>query len=662
MAKKTPTPCGAWPSPITTDLIVAKGTRLGSVRVDGDAVTWLELRPTEAGRSVLVRRDGSGETTDVTPAPWNVRTRVHEYGGGAYAVRDGVVVFAHFADQRLRRLAPGEAEPSLVCDVEGLRHADLELVPDGRLLAVEEDHRGEGEAIARIVAFAPPPGSDQPGAGWTRTVLVEGDDFYAAPRLSPDGRSLAFIAWSHPNMPWDGTELRVLALDEAGRPGATETIAGGPDGDAAPREPESVAEPRWSPGGVLHFVTDRSGWWTIHRRRAGTVEPVHLREAEFSGPHWIFGLTSFDFLDESRIVTRFTDAGRWRLGVIEADGSLRAIDTGFTELDDLRALPGGARIVARAASPTSAIRIVTIDLGTGAHEVLASSGDVDLDVAFIATGEAVEFPTTGGLAAHGILYRPTNRDACPLPDERPPLLVLSHGGPTGATTTALTFAIQFWTSRGFAVLDVNYGGSTGYGRDYRRRLDGQWGVVDVDDCCAGARHLVDRGEVDGERLAIRGGSAGGYTTLCALTFRDVFQVGASHYGVSDLEALCRDTHKFESRYGDRLVGPLPESTALYRERSPIHHTDRLAVPVILFQGLEDAVVPPSQAEVMVEALTKKGIPVAYVPFEGEQHGFRKAENIKRALEAELLFYGRVLGFEPADAIEPVEIANLGGGR
>ena len=645
----TPAPCGSWKSPITTDQIVAGTFTLRTVQPDGDAIYWIEARPSEGGRNVIVRCAPGAATVDVTPPPWNARTRVHEYGDGAFCVKDGVVWFTSF-DQRLYRLGRSGGEPRPLTP-EGLRYADACVdAARGRLYAIEEDHTGEGEARNRVVAI----GADD-GA---RVVIAEGDDFYAAPRLSPDGGELAFIAWNHPDMPWDATELRTVAIGADGAFSAPARLLGGPG--------ESVGEPRWAPDGTLYFVTDRNGWWNLHRRvpsdqhdaAGGTVESVCSLEAEMSGPHWKFGVRSFDFLSADRAVCAIGENGRRSLAVVDLrKGKLSPVEAGYTEYDDVHAL-GEHDVVLLAASPWQETALVRIDLATGESDQIRRSSEVKVAEGYLAPPEPIEFPTEGGLTAHGFYYRPTNADFTVPEGERPPLLVFSHGGPTGATSTALRLGIQYWTSRGIAVLDVNYGGSTGYGRAYRERLKGQWGVVDVQDCVAGARFLVERGEVDAARLAIRGGSAGGYTTLCALTFTDVFAAGASHFGVSDLEALARDTHKFESRYLDGLLGPLPEAKAVYEARSPIHHVERLSCPLILFQGLEDRVVPPNQAEMMFEALKKKGIPVAYVPFEGEQHGFRKAESIKRALEGELYFYGKVFGFEPADAIEPVKIENL----
>jgi len=450
-------------------------------------------------------------------------------------------------------------------------------------------------------------------------------------------------------MPWDGTELWVGELKADGSLGPSECVAGAVD--------ESIFQPQWSPDGVLYFVSDRTGWWNLYRWRDGRIKPLCEMAAEFGRPQWVFGMSTYAFESANCVICTYTQQGAWRLASLDtATQKLELIETPYTEIEGLRAASG--RVVFAAGSPTEAASIVQLDLATRQIEVLRRSSGTVVDAGYVSMPQAIEFPTEGGLTAHAFFYAPQNCDYIAPCGERPPLLVRSHGGPTAATSTTLAWEIQYWTSRGIAVLDVNYGGSTGYGRAYRQRLNDQWGIVDVDDCVNATRYLVQRGEVDGKRLAIRGGSAGGYTTLCALTFRDVFQAGASYFGVSDLEALTKDTHKFESRYLDRLVGPYPRRRDLYQERSPIHFADRLSCPVILFQGLEDKVVPPSQAELMVEALQAKGVPVAYIPFEGEQHGFRRAESIKRALEAELYFYSQVFSFELADPVEAVPIENL----
>jgi dipeptidyl aminopeptidase/acylaminoacyl peptidase len=635
-------PYGSWKSPITSDLIVSETVRLWQIALDGQDVYWVEARPTDGGRYVIVRQSPDGRTTDVTSLPFNTRTRVHEYGGGAFVVFEGAVYFSNFADQRLYRKDP-DTEPRPITPEASLRYADGVIDRSGRMICVREDHTvPEREAVNTIVSLDLE--GDEGGQ-----VLVSGNDFYSSPRLSPDGSRLAWLTWNHPNMPWDGTELWVGELRADGSMGQAELVAGGED--------ESIFQPEWSPDGVLYFVSDRTGWWNLYRQRNGWVEPLVKMEAEFGMPQWVFGLSSYAFESAERIICAYNQRGTWRLASLDTTTcELNPIETPYSEIDYVRAAPG--RAVFLAGSPTEPTSIVQLHLATRQFEVLRRSSEIEIDAGYTSIPREIKFPTEHGLTAHAFFYAPKNRDYEALPGERPPLLVIIHGGPTGATSSTLSLGIQYWTSRGMAVLDVNYGGSTGYGREYRQRLEGQWGIVDVDDCVNGARYLVERGEVDENRLIIRGGSAGGYTTLSALTFRDIFKAGASYFGVSDLESLAKDTHKFESRYLDRLVGPYPERRDLYRERSPIHFTHRLSCPMILFQGLEDKVVPPDQAETMFEAVRAKGLPVAYLPFEGEQHGFRRAENIKRALDAELYFYSRAFSFELADPVEPVPIENL----
>ena len=628
-------PYGSWRSALSTDVLLAGELRLGAPAFAGDALIWPERRPAEGGRSVLVRREASGERADLTPAGFDVRTRVHEYGGGGWlALGDATVVFSNDADGRLyRQDAGGEPRPITPepAAPRALRYADLRATPDGRtIVCVRERHEQGREAVNDVVAVAAD-GSEEP------RLVAAGHDFFAAPRPSPDGERLALLSWEHPRMPWDGTTLWVDG----------KRVAGGPE--------ESVVCPTWSPARELHFVSDRTGWWNLYR--LGDDGPVALTdvEAELGEPLWAFGLQTYAFLDDGSIVCAVAQGGRTWLARLAPGGALERVDVERTPAWTL--VSDGRRVAYAGASTTKGQAIVVVDLQAGSEEVVATAGGRDLEPAWISVPREIAFPTTGGATAHALFYAPANPGETAPDDERPPLLVRSHGGPTGRTTDSLDIETQFWTSRGFAVVDVNYGGSTGYGRAYRARLDGAWGVVDVADCVAAARHLAAAGEVDGGRVAIRGASAGGYTTLRALTATDAFSAGASYYGVGDLEALARDTHKFESRYLDGLVGPYPEAAERYRERSPIHHVDDLSCPVILLQGLEDAVVPPEQAEAMAAALERKGIPYAYLAFPGEQHGFRRAETIRRAAEAELAFYGRIFGFEPADALPPLELHN-----
>ncbi len=563
-----------------------------------------------------------------------------------------MVYFSNFADQRLYRVEPdatledGFGVPHPLTPQTALRYADGVVdAARQRLICVREDHRVTmREAVNTIVAVDLL--NDKSGG----EVLVSGNDFYAAPRLSPDGTQLAWLTWNHPHMPWEETELWVAPVLEDGTLGEAEQVAGG--------EGESIFQPAWSPDGRLYFVSDRTGWWNLYRRSGEGIELLLEMGAEFGLPQWVFRMSTYNFESEREIICAYTQEGIWHLARFDVEmGMLETFDLEYTYVQEPQVDPEG-RVLFRAASPTAPTSIVRFDPATGAVEVLRQSASFDVDPAYFSEAEPIEYPTAGQRTAHALFYPPRNPDFEAPHGELPPLLVLIHGGPTAAAQSALNLSIQYWTSRGFAVLDVNYGGSTGYGRAYRERLEGEWGIVDVADCVHGARYLVEQGLVDGERLAIRGGSAGGYTTLCALTFHDVFKAGASYYGVADLEALAQETHKFESRYLDSLVGPYPEEQERYHERSPIHFTEQLSSPVIFFQGLEDEVVPPPQTERMVAALREKGVPVAYLSFEGEQHGFRRAANIKRALDAELYFYARIFDFPLAEVVEPVPIENL----
>ncbi|MCZ6731978.1 MAG: S9 family peptidase [Gammaproteobacteria bacterium] len=635
-------PFGTWVSPITSDLIVSETIAIGSIALDGDDIYWVEARPIEGGRNVIVRRTADGQLTDVTPSSFNARTRVHEYGGGAFAIADGVVFFSNDKDQRIYRQDP-DRTPAPITPTGPLRYTDGVIDRRrGRLICVREDHGNDGEPCNTLVAV-PLTGVD------SGQVLVTGSDFYSSPRLHPDGHSLAWLSWNHPNMPWDGTELWVASLDGQSGLGEPTCVAGGVD--------ESIFQPEWSPDGALYFVSDRSGWWNLYRWRDGKAEALLLKQAEFGLPQWGFGMSTYGFAADHQIACTYSSDGDSKLVTIDTmSGESAEIETPYTSISGLRVSPKHAVFIA--ASPTETAAVVSLDLTTHRTEMLRRTSRLTIDKRFVSRPQAITFPTAQDEVAHAFFYPPCNPDYTAPASDRPPLIVNCHGGPTGATSSELRLKTQFWTSRGFALVNVNYRGSSGYGRAYRESLNGQWGIADVADCVNAARHLIEQGRVDPAKIAISGGSAGGYTVLCALTFHDVFKAGASHYGISDLEALAKDTHKFESRYLDRLVGPYPQQRDTYRERSPIRFPDRLSCPVIFFQGLEDAVVPPNQAEQMVQALVSKGLPVAYVPFAGEQHGFRRAENIKRAMDAELYFYGRVFGFEPADSIEPVEIENL----
>ncbi len=615
---------GSWPSELRADAIAAGPGRLSQPQVVGDRVYWLEARPAEGGRQVVMAsRVGEG-AEEISPPTQNVRTRVHEYGGGDYWAGRGTLFSISFVDQRLYRGGDPISEA-------GRHYADMNGSPDGAwLVAIEEVAQESGEPKNRVVAF------DLNSTTPVPQVIAEGHDFFSSPRFSPRGDEVAFIAWDHPNMPWDSTELYRLAWGPSGVQGSARRV---------PKTArESLLQPLYSPEGVLTFVSDRSGWWNLYQELDSGPRPLCPREAEFGQPHWVFGLSNYGFIDAQRILCAYQENAVDHLGVLDTrTGVLREIQTPFTDITGISVSGATAGIVA--ASSLCSQSVYAMNCEDENLECLRSSLSGDWEEGWISIPETIEFPTELGRSAYGFYYPPTHPSVEGQVGNRPPLLVKSHGGPTGRAMSGLDFRVQYWTSRGFAVVDVNYGGSSGFGRAYRERLAGNWGVVDVQDCVNASRFLTAEGRVDPNRLAITGGSAGGYTTLCALTFYDQFQAGASHYGVGDLEALVRDTHKFESRYMDKLVGPYPEDLPLYRERSPVNHTDRLSCPVIFFQGLEDLVVPPAQAEAMVAALARRGIVHAYVPFEGEQHGFRRAENIVTALDGELYFYSEVFGFE-----------------
>lgn len=645
MTEPQTAPYGSWKSPITTDLIVSETVGLGRIVLDGGDTYWAEARPSEAGRNSIVKHTASGDTFDVTPSQFSVNSRVHEYGARGYTVADGVVYFSNFDDQRLYRHRPGET-PLPITPEGDLRYAGAVLDRRRhRIICVREDHTtNHAEPVNTVVAI------DINGGDEVK-VLVAGNDFYAAPRLSPDGSALAWLTWNHPHMPWDGTELWVARIGDDGVLAEPQCVAGGID--------ESVMQPEWSPDGTLYFASDRTGWANLYRwRHHEKVEGLLEMEAEFVKTHWWGGVCAYGFASASSLVCSYVQAGIWHLARLDLETCcLETFDLPYTEMGraDLKVAAG--RVVFEAGSPVQPMSVLELDLATGALTVLQVASTAQVDLAYLSIPENLDFPTAKDVTAHAFYYAPQNPDYRPPPGEKPPLLVTCHGGPHSATSLALDLSIQYWTSRGMGVLDVNYGGSTGYGRDYRERLIGEWGVVDVDDCANGARYLVMRGDVDAERVVISGGSAGGYTALAAMTFRDVFRAGASYFGVSDLEALINDIHKFDTNSLVGLVGPYPLYRKRYAERSPINYAEQLTCPVIFFQGLEDTIVPADQSEMMFEVVRSHGVPTAYIAFEGEYHGFRQSVNIKRALEAELYFYARIFGFDLADAIEPVQIEN-----
>ena len=591
------------------------GIRITDTDVDGARVRWSESRPREGGRFAVVDSNGA----ELTPPGANARTRVHEYGGGAVWYHGDAVFHSEFTDSRLYRngtaITPEPPEPN------SLRYADGTVSPDGSTIVCVRERHEAGEVHNELVLL-PADGSAEP------TVIQSGHDFYMAPRFDPAGDRLAWLAWDHPNMPWDGTYLYVDGT----------VVAGARD--------ESVIDPRWSADGGLHYCSDRTGWWNLYRDGEALTS---LEGAEIGFPAWQPGMSHYVFLDDGRIVCVVTRDAVDSLHVLNpATGELRDLGLGWTSYGASALASGGDSVVFTAASPTQATTLVSYDVDTGEETVLRRTLDIELDSASISVPRAITFPTRDGQTAHAFYYPPASADSEGPAGERPPLRVICHGGPTAHSGPAFDIETQYFTTRGIGVVDVNYRGSTGYGREYRRLLNGRWGESDWQDCISAAEYLADQGDADPERTWVEGGSAGGYVVFCALVFEpESFAAGVSYFGVADVEALALDTHKFESRYLDSMIGPYPEQKELYRARSPVHFADRLERPMLLLQGLDDKVVLPVQAEMMVEVLDRKGVPYEYIPFEGEGHGFRKQENIVRALDAEIAFVGETFGFTPA---------------
>jgi len=648
----TVAPFGAWPSPITAEMLATTAIGLGEASLEDGIAYWLEMRPTEGGRFVLVKGDPYSDPVDVTPEGFDVRTMVHEYGGGAYTVQHGTAYFSNMPDARLYRQDAGAAPVAITPDTDATqRFADGAITPDGRWWIGVRERHDLGPAMLDVVnelVAVPTDGSAEPRS------IAAGRDFFSSPRISPDGTQLAWLTWDLPWMPWDGSELHVAPLSPDATLGEA-TLVAGRLGE------ESIWDPEWSPSGDLVFASDRSGWWNLERVRDGVRAVLHEAEAEFGYPQWGMGEHSIAFLSDGRVACHYDRAGATHTAILDPEtGELLDLDL---PLDALRWGPGiradGTTIVLTAGSATEPNQVIWLDFAARSIELLRLSTSVPVETGYLSVPEAIEFPTDGGLTAHAFYYAPTNPDAAAPVGQRPPLIVISHGGPTSSNSPLLDLGVQYFTSRGFGVVDVNYGGSTGYGREYRQRLNGNWGVVDLHDCINAATFLVDRGDADGDRLLIRGGSAGGYTTMCALTFTDAFAAGTSFFGISDLVPFAtNDTHKFECRYEFTLIGPWPEAEDTYRARSPINFVDMLATPMLVLQGAEDHVVPPAQAEVIVEALARKGIPHAYLLYEGEGHGFRKAETIISARDAELSFYAQILGFEPAGDVPTLAVEHL----
>src|SRR3990170_4838248 len=639
-------PFGSWQSPISSRAYAQAQMLITETRISAGTPHWVEVRPQEGGRSVLMRMTDRGPE-EALPPGFSVRSRVHEYGGGAYALIGSTIIFSNYHDHRLYRQDPGKPPRPITPEPPSpgaLRYADIVATPGGRLICVRETHDARG--VTNEIVALPAHGSAPP-----RTIL-SGHDFFASPRLSPYGRRLAWLTWDHPGRRWVGTELGGAELGPDGSAGGARRVAGGPG--------ESVTDPKWSAEGILHFVSDRSGWWNLYAEIDGETRPLAPMQAELAYPQWPFAQSRYAFLSAGRIACAHTQDGMESLGVIHPGaGRVDPIEGEVTSVQPpYMASDGGETVVFVGGGPTLGRSSLRLDVRRGKLDVLHSPIAALPDSGYLSRPVPFTYPTGDGREAHALFYRPANPDFSGPPGERPPLLVDVHGGPTGMAPSYVDLETQFFTSRGFAVVLPNHGGSSGYGRAYREPLNGEWGIVDVEDSIYAAAALADRAEVDRSRMAIRGGSAGGFTALRALTQSNLFSAGAVYYGVTDLEALDEEQHKFESRYNDWLVGPYPEARQTYLDRSPIHAADRISAPVILFQGLDDKVVLPSQAEKMVAALRRNRVPHAVLRFEGESHGFRREATHIRSIEAELYFYGKVFGFTPADAIEPMEIEGL----
>ncbi len=633
-------PYGTWPSPVSAEMVASAGIDFGHLSLDENTVYWREQRPEEDGRGVVVRHsDGTNE--DMTPDDSNVRTLVHEYGGGDFVVQDETVFFTQFENQRVYRQSPDSNPVAITPAPEterGLRYADFEVTDDGETLyCVRENHgaaageAGVDEPVASLVRLAADGETDP-------EVIASGHDFYAAPAVSPDGSQLAWLTWDHPRMPWDGTELHIANIEADGTLTNERVVMGGPE--------ESVFQPSWRSDGTLHAVSDRTGWWNLYRRVDEEWVSYRDERAEYGVPQWLFGFETYAFLDDDRVAVIVTREGEQTLEVLSPDASRDVVDVPC-ETFDPRLRSDGEALYVVGSGPQTPSQLLRCTPG-GETEVLRRGSDLELDDAYISTPEHVTVPTRDGADTYAFVYPPTNPDVTPLEDERPPAVVFAHGGPTSATHPAFDLGKQFFTSRGFTVIDVNYRGSTGYGREYREALYGDWGIRDVEDCIDAALALADDGRIDRDRIAIRGGSAGGFIVLAALAFHDEIAAGTSYYGVADLSRLVELTHKFESRYLDQLVGPYPDAAERYDARSPVHHADEIDAPVLLLQGEDDQVVPLSQAEEMSQALTANTVPHDLLVFDDEQHGFRRADSRRRSHEAELAFYGAVFEFNPDD--------------
>ena len=628
-------PYGTWESLITSEMLVGGAVRLGEIVTDGDDVWWAESRPDEGGRTVIVR-NGKDQTDKKT----NVRTLVHEYGGSAWWVRNGTLVYSQYFDQRLyRRDKSGDSIP-LTPESEtqqSYRYADGRITNnEDWYVCVREIHTSSDEEPSNEIVAVPLDGSQQ------IRVLVSGPDFVSSPRVSKEGNQIAWVQWNHPNMPWDDTQLCIASLEEMVLSNQKVTKS----------KAESFFQPEWDDQGNLHVVSDRNNWWNLFRVDQSTNE-IDLTsltnfEAEIGLPQWVFGQSRYAFVgDEIWFVYR--EAGIDKLATLSSNGQFEQIKIDATEIESVTNYQDG--IVATVSSWKAESSVMFIN----SEEVrpLSKTRDLDIGESWFPVPETFTYQTSDSEKAHALFYSPTNPEYEIHENENPPLIVLAHGGPTGSARRQLQLSIAYWTSRGFGVADVDYRGSTGYGRLYRNRLRNSWGLADVEDCVAVAKHLVAQKKVDKNRLAIKGGSAGGFTVLAALTFHDTFTAGASRYGIADLAILAKDTHKFESRYLDRLVGKWPEDEEIYKQRSPIHHIEQLSTPMVILQGSEDPIVPPNQAHLMAKKLKENDIPHALIEFSDEGHGFRKAPNITKAIESELAFFAQIFNFEPFDDLPKI---------
>ena len=611
-------PYGFWPSTITSDYLTAQSVRYSELKLHADKIYWLENRPHEKGRSVLVCYENEA-VYELLPSSFSVRTRAQEYGGSCYCLAENIIYFVNDQDQAVYQFNQDTQQSQQISPNGPYRYADL-MIDDKhqQLIAVREHYHDKNtHPLSEIIAINLHDHS--------LTIVVTGDDFYSNPQVSPCGNYFSYLSWNHPQMPWDGSCCYLSHLDAKGNIVSTQLIAGSTT--------ESIFQPQWSPSGQLYFVSDRNNWWNIYAWDDNKIHCIHQMNAEFATPQWVFGMSTYGFLDDTKIFCCYTQNGQWNLAIINTNTrQFTSIENNFCDISGVVTNNHQAAFIATTATETNRIFLYK----EGKINAITHTKQ-NVKSADIAKVQPITFPTDNNETAYGFYYPPTN-SLYSMDNKKPPLIILCHGGPTGACETGFNPKIQFWTSRGFAVIDVNYHGSTGYGKQYRDSLKNNWGIKDVADVCRAAEYAISQHWADPHNIIIRGSSAGGFTVLAALTFSDTFSLGCSLYGIGDLEALAKDTHKFEAHYLDQLIGPYPEAKNTYQQRSPIHHTEKLNCPVIFFQGLKDKVVPPDQAEAMVKALQKKNIAVEYITFAEEGHGFRQADNIKILYEKELAFY------------------------